>query len=763
MTGDRYRCRSGVNDLGRWGELAGSATKGGVSGDIGWSAEPDLALSSQGTLIAWTDTRNGNHEVYVGLNDGSQWQELAGSAGLGGITDSDTRSSQPAIATDANGRPIVAWTESTSAGTDVLVAYYDASAGGGNGAWLPLAGSNDPGGLSQSSNASNAQLLQTAFGTMVAWIESVAGTPQVYAKFFDGTAWNELAGSASAGGITQVQAGTHVRDLAIAEDGTSLAVAWTAVDSAGVRQVYLREFDGAAWGESQAPATAGVSAAVSGSLPAPGSNHTTPTLAYHGGSLWASWVASSDNGQALVTVEYDGQVDQPHLRQTRTEFGELRDVQLAASGGELWQTLLVDGFSESSSRLYATRWDGTALTGQQLADDQQLGVHPQVTSAASLSAAVDANGQLHLAWQDTSSEVAEVFLRSNTHPSGTTFYASDSPGAKVQDILDSNDLSPGDVIVVTESLTSDINIAGDDAGVLLIGDPGTQVTGNVSINADQIVLQRLEIIGDVSFTETNQSALRDSVIYGSVNVDSGSGIQITGNTIIADGGHAVVLTGDTNSLHFRSNRVSDSAIGIAFGDPTLTLAGSAIDATIRDNRLSNNGFGIWLGENASGQIFNNEVSGAATALSVMQPFTGAIHSNQFHQSQIGIQYDAAAEIGNNEVFSNQVGVVSTVDSLTDGLGFVGTLLGNTILANEVGLQSSGRVVRQTIRGNDIGVSGSGILGGESLDDANIIVENTTGIAGFDGTLQFNVISQNHDRRQCTVKSTNCAQRRVEKY
>ncbi|MEO1524778.1 MAG: NosD domain-containing protein [Planctomycetota bacterium] len=733
---------SGVNDFGRWAELSGSATKGGVSGDSGWSSEPNLALSGQGTLVTWTDTRHGNHEVFVALNDGTQWQELSGSAGLGGISDSDSRSSQPSIATDASDRPVVAWTETTASGNDILVAYYDATAAGGDGAWLPLAGSNDPGGISQSGNATKPTLLQTAYGTMVAWTEHVAGTDQAYARFFDGSAWIELSGSASGGGLTQAVTGSEIRDITITENGAAVAVAWTAVDSSGIRQVYLREFDGTAWNEIEGSATNGVSAVILDSLPATVTHHSKPSVAYHSGNLWVSWIAVSDNGEVIVTVEYDGQVDQPHLRQTRTELGELRGVQLAAAGGELWQSLVIDDFTESSSRLYATRWDGTAFVGELLADEQQLGIHPQVTTASELSVGVDAGGQLHLAWQDLSSSVPEVFLRSNTHPSGTTFYASDLPGSSVQEILDNNDLSRGDVIVVTESLVGDINITPDDAGVLIVADPLVRLTGNVSINADQVVLQRLDIIGEVRFAATTQSALRDSVVFGSVQVDGGSDVQVTGNTIIADGGNALVLTGDTTDLQVRANTISDSAIGIAIGDPASLLPGGTLDATIRDNQLRNNLTGIWLGTNASGRVFGNEVGGGTTGLLIQESFIGSIDNNQFHDSQVGIQYDAAAAVGENEVNGNQIGIVANVDSLTEGLGFVGTLGGNTIHGNQVGVQSNGRVVRQRIQQNDVGVSGIGILGGESLGDANIIANNTTGVSDFIGTIQFNTITRN---------------------
>lgn len=64
---------------------------------------------------------------------------------------------------------------------------------------------------------------------------------------FTGGAWTALgAGAASGLGISGAAAG--VSDLALATDGTKVAVAWAQVVS-GIRQVYIKEYSGGAWHE----------------------------------------------------------------------------------------------------------------------------------------------------------------------------------------------------------------------------------------------------------------------------------------------------------------------------------------------------------------------------------------------------------------------------------------------------------------------------------------------------------------------------------
>ena len=92
------------------------------------------------------------------------------------------------------------WTETSGSATDIQAAVYDAEAGNGDGAWLPMA--LDPGGISDTGFADEAVAANTSTGPVVAWIDRSTGTAQVYVKHLVGETWQELgSGSASGGGV----------------------------------------------------------------------------------------------------------------------------------------------------------------------------------------------------------------------------------------------------------------------------------------------------------------------------------------------------------------------------------------------------------------------------------------------------------------------------------------------------------------------------------------------------------------------------------
>src|SRR5439155_516472 len=98
---------------------------------------------------------------------GGGWQQLAGSASEGGITNTATSSRRPSLTLDAAGNPIVAWTEFLAAGgNEIRVASYSPSANGGAGGWVAV-------GSGISGNAAdNPILVNTAGGPIVGWLDS---------------------------------------------------------------------------------------------------------------------------------------------------------------------------------------------------------------------------------------------------------------------------------------------------------------------------------------------------------------------------------------------------------------------------------------------------------------------------------------------------------------------------------------------------------------------------------------------------------------
>ena len=71
---------TGTPEAGRWGQLGGSASGNGIVGIITPDANPSVAVDSAGEhLVAWTDSRNGNEEIYVSRFQTDAWIELGGS------------------------------------------------------------------------------------------------------------------------------------------------------------------------------------------------------------------------------------------------------------------------------------------------------------------------------------------------------------------------------------------------------------------------------------------------------------------------------------------------------------------------------------------------------------------------------------------------------------------------------------------------------------------------------------------------------------
>ena len=77
---------SGADGQGRWSALAGSASGGGLSNSPAQAVESSVTASASAQYVAWSDSRDGQYEIYVAEHADSSWQQLAGSAQGGGIS-----------------------------------------------------------------------------------------------------------------------------------------------------------------------------------------------------------------------------------------------------------------------------------------------------------------------------------------------------------------------------------------------------------------------------------------------------------------------------------------------------------------------------------------------------------------------------------------------------------------------------------------------------------------------------------------------------
>ncbi len=495
-----------------WGEFAGSASGGGVSASPAAATEASLAMGAAARYVAWADARNGSFEIYVAQFAGGAWSALGGSANGGGIAPSTGGSRRPSIAFDATtGSPVVAWTEIAASGsTDIRVARWNAATL----AWEGVGSSLSATGISGTGNADNARVVMTAQGPVVAWVDTSSGAAQVYAKRFVAGNWIDLAaGSSSGSGLSA--AGGGIADLAVATDGTKVAVGYVVNGDIVVREV------------------SGGVVTPSGTVLATSGASTTPTLAYHQGSLFAAW-ADDSAGRAQVYVMSNagggwtpagaGAASGDGVSAT---LGRSVAPRLAANGGELW---LVWGNDESVGsepgnpvELYVKRWNGSAFVERLAGDASGYGVDFSGGRIQDFALAVDATGAPFLSWTELTGAGSQVYLRGNTLNGANVYTASTT--AQLQDLLDNNDFGSNDVILLGPGNFGAITIGGNDAGVTIIGAAGKQTTftGAVTVAAADVTLQRLKFGAGVTVTAADVDIVDNAFTGGQLVVSRRNG------------------------------------------------------------------------------------------------------------------------------------------------------------------------------------------------------------------------------------------------
>ena len=441
---------TGIVDNGRWGELSGSASGRGLNRD-GVVSSPNIANASTNTVVAWTETVNGTLDVFVAQHSNSVWQRLVSTSGAS-VSNSATASTNPNITVATNGRPTVAWTERNATGTDIQLAQYDATANSGNGAWLALGTSLSANGLTATGNADNAIVLDTSFGLVVVWQNMVAGINQVYARVYNGSAWTAIGvGSDSAGGISGGLAGSDIRDVSVVQRGGRIAIAWSQIDSAsGIRQVYLREYDGTAWNEISGSASgAGASSSIGSSFAGTITHNASPSVAYVGTDLFVSWQTYSDQSSAIVVAKYLASAGNPTTVSTTETLSRLAQPKLVSNGTAM-QLVWLDG----QSQIYAKRWNGTTMIEEITGDASGIGVSPTGRTAGELSAAIDATVDAHPSLGPTCSNgKPDLMVRRNDFVITGTVYQANENGTSIQQILSNQTLTAGDVIVVNGTVS----------------------------------------------------------------------------------------------------------------------------------------------------------------------------------------------------------------------------------------------------------------------------------------------------------------------
>lgn len=748
---------TGPAGRGRWAGLFGSEGHGGLSNAFG--IEQSIATSPDGRVyVAWADARNGNYEIYVAeYLPGGGWVELGGSASYGGVSRTGAQSRRPSISILEDGGtffPMVAWTEFDLSGTygisNIYFAMYDFTSQ----TWGELTGSLHPGGVSGSGAADEARLVPYESGgyrvPAISWLDSSSGMTNIRVAQYDGAAadWN---GTASGTPTLLYGGGMQEYDFSGGYRCDALTLAWT---SAGVIKLLWFGDQCEYWAEwhdniqDTYSATEGISTGISASMP----------------SIYSGMIAYRiDDGMQSQIHSRRWEVDDPtdlsegHWVNSATgsdSDGGVSDTPGMALAPSLdlnqlaWIDESVHQDRAGSASIFSTVWDPTAnsgggeFAGRYMLDASHIGISNTARSVLSMSASSSSHGDF-IAWVAVTSSGPEVFVRGDSGSAGTIYYVNDSstdgdvftsvigdaansgtepdsPMPSIQEVLSTHTPAAGSLILVDTGQYGDpflIDAAYSQLSIL--GSPnGASLSGQIDVlDATDITLDA------INFTGAFSAIGADGLTALNSSFQRGLTLQTTDDALIEHNSFPLATDPGVTALV-----VAESTASIVRN----TFTGSQPDHT-----------GISVqGPTSSGEIFQNTLSNMGTGLDLAGAFAGTVYNNTISDNDIGILYTTGADLADNLITGNEIGVQVAVQA-TEGLGLVGSRSPNTIEANEVGVEIlDGTVANQLIRANTIGVSGSGgILGGDTFEAANLIQDNLVGVL-FAGTVQYNYIAGN---------------------
>ena len=754
---------TGADAQGRWSALAGSATGGGLSNSPAQAVESSVVAGPSGQYVAWSDSRDGQYEIYVAEHTSSGWQQLAGSAQNGGISNTIGAARRPSIALNASGEPMVAYTVFNGTASDIYVAQYDPTANGGAGGWDALGTSLAVGGISDSGTADDAMITETAAGPVVAWLNTAGGVANVFVAQFTGGTWSAL-GSGATSGMGVSASSSSVSNLALTTDDTKVAVAWTQTVNA-TQQIYVRQYSGGTWNQLAGSASGN---GISNSR----GQAVSPTLAYSGGNLFAAWQDNAGGIDQIYAAMFNGTAWVPAGSGANRgggvslSLGPASQPLLSSNDGQLFLAWIDNEFPSApgnGAAVYVKSWNGSAFVEQVPGDASFDGIANRLGSVQAAALAVDPSGHPFVSWSEMDSGSSQINVLGNTFTLGTIHYVNSgtsddvfttasgndgnsgllpsSPKLTLQGVLSdaTHPLHAGDVILVDSgTYPGAVNLSSVPAGVLVLGAPtgASTISGPVTATgAAGLTLANFFLSGGETFTGTSQLALYGDTITGTgVALSGGSAIQLV-NDNISTSGTAITISGGANGVTIDYDSISS-------GQQDVAVTGSgATGLDVRADQLAGAGTGIALAAVAGGTISGNDISTGTIGLSITAAFTGTISANIIHNAQTGVSYQAAAALSGNSIHDNATGVVSNVAAVASALGFVGSTQPDQVFDNSTGVQlNSATMQNQHVYDNALGVSGSGVLGGSDLNYANLLEANTVTV-NFSGFIQYNRITR----------------------
>lgn len=403
-----------------WSEIGfESASGGGISGNAGSSSKPVLALDAQGyPVVVWCDTSKGatnaqaDEEIYIKRWDGDSWEEIGtGSASGGGISNNSHSSFAPSLVLDAQGYPVVAWSDYSSGTWQIYIKRWDGDS------WEVIgAGSASGNGISNTAGSSwRPSLILDAQGyPVVVWEDNSSNIAvEIYGKRWDGDSWEVITtGSASGNGISAGADGAAAHPRLIRDGIGRLIVVWD--NNQGhpwPELVYIKRQNGNLW-ETLGPHSASPPGLADGGSATDSEYPVVLVDAFNNPHVL--WSCDSGSSNEIFGKFWDGESWQS------IGTGSAAGGGISANTGYSYfpQAAMADGkitvcwydYTAGNAEIYLKRWDGFSWNEMHFESASGGGISRNSGASRYPSLALNAAGNPVVAWQDDTSGNSEIYI-----------------------------------------------------------------------------------------------------------------------------------------------------------------------------------------------------------------------------------------------------------------------------------------------------------------------------------------------------------------
>ncbi len=394
---------SSTNNAVGWEQVGPASASGGGISNTGDGKYPSLAIAPDGTsYVAWRDSSTGayNHQIYVRRWNGSSWEEVgSGSASGGGISNTDHRSWSPSVAIAPDGTPYISWEEEITSDISDIQIYVRRWNGS---SWEEVGpGSASGGGVSNNDTTSyNSSMAVAPDGTpYVAWSDRAEGEFDIYVRRWNGSSWEEVGpGSASGGGISDINWDSDAPSLAIAPDGVPYVIwrneAWH------YYEIYGKRWNGSAWEEVGSGSASG-----GGISNTPYTNSFEPAMAIDpNGTPYVAWADGPEGRYEIYVRRWNGISWEGVGTGSVSSVGGSNSIAIAPDGTVYVAWRQSDGHD---GEIYVRWWNGSSWEEVGAGSASGGGISDNDNSSGYPSVAVAPDGVPYVAWTDD----PEIYVR----------------------------------------------------------------------------------------------------------------------------------------------------------------------------------------------------------------------------------------------------------------------------------------------------------------------------------------------------------------